>query len=237
MGKSQIIKDLVNNTVSLDESLTRLKLILSDLNKPELLSWVESELTGNFSEIKTIPEYRKLYPQLIAEISGNHLGTYVHNMRVSIDYKLEITLTAPIAFLENGVAGKHIIKQVDSSVITDYFIELSSSGHLSRAYWDFGEHLYVAKLILPIVKQKALNILRLLEKEFGSLDDYDIDISSKTDDEITKIVDKIGKLIGGLKSVNVTINNNGDNNQNNLADGDATINAIHNNIIDAEKLK
>ena len=45
--------------------------------------------------------------------------------------------------------------------------------------------------IIPVVENLLLETFLLLEKEFGALDDLDIDWDSKTEDEQKVIVEKI----------------------------------------------
>ena len=58
MAKSQILKDLANNTVALDVALRRLMIICSDLNYDEIYNWAEKELNG-YEIGDPVPLYRK----------------------------------------------------------------------------------------------------------------------------------------------------------------------------------
>lgn len=45
--------------------------------------------------------------------------------------------------------------------------------------------------IFSVVENRLLDILILMEKEFGNLDELDIDVSSKTQEELETITDKM----------------------------------------------
>ena len=61
--------------------------------------------------------------------------------------------------------------------------------------------------IFPKVESKLLDILSYLEKQFGNLDDLDIDIESKSKDELNNIINHIHVLIYNDKSVTLGDNN------------------------------
>ena len=49
--------------------------------------------------------------------------------------------------------------------------------------------------VLSVIENKLLDILMVLEKEFGSLDDLDIDISNKSETELQGFVKQISFII------------------------------------------
>ena len=50
MAKSQLIKDIATNNISLEEALQRLLLITSELDDLDISNWILSELNGYNSE-------------------------------------------------------------------------------------------------------------------------------------------------------------------------------------------
>lgn len=71
MAKSTIIKELANSKVDTATALKRLKILLLNLDKPELNDWVNCELNG-YKDTKTIPPYRMFRGQLNANfVIGN----------------------------------------------------------------------------------------------------------------------------------------------------------------------
>lgn len=61
--------------------------------------------------------------------------------------------------------------------------------------------------IFPKIENKLLDVLSYLEKQFGNLDELDIDTSSKNDEEMRDIVDHIYVLIYNDHRVNIGSNN------------------------------
>ena len=69
--------------------------------------------------------------------------------------------------------------------------------------------------IFPKVENKLLDILRYLEKQFGNLDELDIDVNNKSEQELKEIVNHIYVLIYNDQSV--TIGNDNEFNNSNIA--------------------
>ena len=61
--------------------------------------------------------------------------------------------------------------------------------------------------ILATIENRLLDALLLLEKEFGNLDDLDIDVSQKTTDELQEIIRNLYVIIYNNQSVNIGDNN------------------------------
>ncbi len=58
MTKSQLIRDIAGNNISLENALLRLKIITYSLNNLSLQKWIENELKG-YKKDDEIPQYRK----------------------------------------------------------------------------------------------------------------------------------------------------------------------------------
>lgn len=69
--------------------------------------------------------------------------------------------------------------------------------------------------IFPKVENKLRDILRYLEKQFGNLDELDIDVDNKSEQELKEIVNHIYVLIYNDQSV--TIGNDNEFNNSNIA--------------------
>ena len=59
MAKSKIIKELVNEEISLGIALKRLVVLASDLGDDELKNWAQKEIVG-YNEEDDVPNYRSL---------------------------------------------------------------------------------------------------------------------------------------------------------------------------------
>lgn len=58
MTKSQLIRDIAENNISIENALLRLKIITYSLNNSSLQKWIENELKG-YKIDDAIPQYRK----------------------------------------------------------------------------------------------------------------------------------------------------------------------------------
>ena len=76
--------------------------------------------------------------------------------------------------------------------------------------------------IFPKVENKLLDILRYLEKQFGNLDELDIDVNNKSEQELKEIVNHIYVLLYNDQSV--TIGNDNEFNNSNIASSIKTAN-------------
>ena len=63
------------------------------------------------------------------------------------------------------------------------------------------------KNVFSRVENAVLDVLLLLEKEFGNLDDLDIDLTSKSNDEIQNIASNIMILLYNDNSIAIGDNN------------------------------
>jgi len=57
--------------------------------------------------------------------------------------------------------------------------------------------------VFATVENRLLDALIVLEKEFGNLDELDIDITAKTSDELKTIIDKLIVIVYNDNSVSV----------------------------------
>lgn len=60
MVKSKIIKEFVNEEISLEKTLRRLTVFANDLESQDFMDWVDKELSG-YKEEDKLPDYRKVY--------------------------------------------------------------------------------------------------------------------------------------------------------------------------------
>lgn len=216
MAKSQIIKDLANASIDLSTALKRTKILLQDLGNEELIKWVDSELSG-YSEDADLPMYRRIHGQLygsymkgsmVSHMQYTHVPLPLGNMpddlknnllTVSLMQGLE-TLRAFIKTLES--TKQRLVKFIPPELYpaialanNDPYMIISSA----NVELNMPEVLN----IFSIVENKLLDILLYLEKQFGNLDALDIDISTKSKEELNRISDNIYVTIFNDKSVKI----------------------------------
>ena len=208
MAKSSIIKELANSSIDTATALKRLKILLLNLDKPEINEWVNSELNG-YKDINKIPSYRRFRGHLNANfVIGNsvRLTKYTNtplttanlpdNIRDAIEEVVFCEAIAAIKGMEGQELGKiippefyvYLTKGTNISSITSARVNINNSAPVE---------------VIASVENRVLEILVLLEREFGCLDDLDIDCNSKSEQELQSVCDQIINIIYIDKSVTI----------------------------------
>lgn len=197
MDKSKIIQQLANSEIDLKTALKRLKVLLSYFDRKDLNHWVDCELMG-YSNDDTLPCYRIVCGTLEGKISScGHIFSY---------QPLSISCL-PQDIYENFINNIKIYDSV--SQIIEYSRESNTCKILPPEcyfYFEDSENSYSVikayiKLygqfnkILSVIENRVLDILLLLEKEFGNLDGLDIDLSRKTTEEKEAVIKNIYNII------------------------------------------
>ena len=195
MAKSKIIKDLANGQVDLSVSLKRAKVLLNGFEKKEILQWVKYESEG-YSDSVIIPEYR--------QIKGSLKGTFI------VGYMQYSNADIPIVGMEREIRDTIetcYIRQSIETLKTALKNENASFGKPISPDW-FNEFMRYSNIdmivnasvqidltcilnIFSVVENKLIDIFLLLEKEFGCLDELDLDLTQKDSKEIEKIENNI----------------------------------------------
>ena len=221
MAKSQIIKDLANGKVDTQTALKRTKVLLQDLENDDLLDWVNYEIEGYPDDVE-IPDYRVIGGQLYGtylkgsmanHITYNHVPLPLGNLPDEIKEDiLTIKIRQGIEALKGVIAESE--KNDNSGLMKP--IPAEYYPYIAQANNDLGMMIATASVelnmpkvlnIFPKVESKLLDILSYLEKQFGNLDDLDIDIESKSEKELNNIINHIHVLIYNDKSVTLGDNN------------------------------
>lgn len=191
MAKSKLIKDIALDKISLETALQRLLIITYELNNTELENWIQSELNGYIKE-EQLPSYRKKIGYII-RYSGFDGNVQVKRQILSESFfSKEIKEILQNRFLKEGINVIEDVVTGDSEVIYN-LIELAGMVHSNSNGFItcFNLEQVVSKTsflkILSCVKSKLIAILLDLEKEFGILDDLDIDVESKNDEKLEEI--------------------------------------------------
>lgn len=230
MAKSQIIKDVANNLVDLQIALKRVKILLQEFDDKKLLEWVNYEIEGYPSDDK-VPEYRKILGQpYCSYFKGSMMNHIIYtDVPLSLgnmpeEHKQEfyyMYMTQGIETLKHFVAED---KEIGRVIPAEYY------PYIAKCNNDLGMIITSAVVkfnmsdvinIFPRVENKLLDILRYLEKQFGKLDDLDIDLDSKSKDEVNEIKNNIYVIIYNDQSVTVGDKNkiNGSNIASKISEG------------------
>lgn len=221
MAKSQIIKDLANGVVDTQTALKRTKVLLQELDNDELLQWINYEIEG-YPDGADIPEYREISGQLYGSYFKGSMANHIKYTNVPLPLGnlpaeikqdlLSAKITQGIEALRGMVLeserneGRRLIKPIQAEL---YPLIAQANDDLGMMIVTASVELNMPKIlnIFPKVESKLLDILSYLEKQFGNLDDLDIDTESKSSTELETIINHIYVMIYNDKSVTIGNNN------------------------------
>ena len=216
MPKSKIIKELANGAVDTLTALKRTKVLLSEFNNDELNDWVNYEIMGYPDKVE-IPSYRTVRGNLmgyyfkgsmLSHMTWNHVSIPLGKMP---DNLKETLLT--VYFREGVDALKQLADKAASSDINigksvnaDFFPVIAHYNDdpymmITSATVEIGNQC--VHNVFSAIENRLLDILILLEKEFGNLDELDIDLTKKSDYEKEKIIKQIQVIVFNDNSVNI----------------------------------
>ena len=209
MSKSRIIKELASRQVDLSTALLRTKLLVNDIGDQPLTDWINYELSG-YPESSQLPDYR-VYQGILKGTFLLHLGNgrYEQHTNVSIplyhmpEDQKDVLLS--VCFLEgvDALKGMYNYSNSDNPILekpisAEYFHYIAKNSGYSNMRIIKASVMVDSSLalrVLSIIENKLLDTLLLLEKEFGCLDDLDIDISSVNDNDKERIAEQINLII------------------------------------------
>lgn len=216
MAKSKIIKDLANGEVDTITALKRAKVLVSDLANDGILRWLDYEISG-YPEGVAIPSYRKTHGILMGSYFRGSMATHMTWNHVSIplgkmpDDIKELLLS--VEFHESVEALRKLAQtsqdsgnQLGKTIPADLFSAIATYNDdpymiITSARVVVGEH--IISNIFSVIENKLLDMLMILEKEFGCLDELDIDITTKSKEEIEAINNRILVLVYNDNSVSI----------------------------------
>jgi hypothetical protein len=212
MTKSKIIKEYVNGEKDLFTTLRRTKVLLHALKgETKLEEWANQELTG-YTSVDKLPAYRKGKAHLEGSFD---FGGYTYKNHVlplvTLDEKMSkfctnIDVRDGIRTLlkleeehEDNKIGVHVPVEFFDLILKDTNIEKLHSARVVPS-------TMIVHDIIDIVGQKTLDILLLLEDEYGCLDEMDLNIveDSAKADGVSK---KIYQIIYNDNSISIGDNN------------------------------
>lgn len=217
MAKSQIIKDLANGTVDPETVLKRTKVLLQEFDNEKLLEWINYEIEG-YSSTDNIPEYRKVGGQLYGTYFKGSMASHMTYNHVPLplgdmpddDIKplLTTNITQGIGALKSMIIESEKGDNVGLSKVVpaDYYPRIAvynNDPYMIIVTATVELNMPQIRNIIPKVENKLLDILWYLEKQFGNLDDLDIDIDSKSEREMKEIADHIYVIIYNDQSITI----------------------------------
>jgi len=213
MAKSKILKELANDEITIDKALKRLMLLANDLDDEELLTWVEKELAG-YSVDDELPDYRIIksnnfiYSGIIGgRIQMTKQPLMPHLLGKDLDAFISCSVREPIATIidkgKNGVDPGATLGRDLTSLAGEVF-KNSGGGWDGIQCTSITQHFTMGHFagIGEKLKHKLLKVFMKLDKEYGNLDDLDIDTSKISQEKIDQTKQELQQII-----YNITINN------------------------------
>lgn len=210
MAKSQIIKDLACNKVSLADAFYRLLVIAEDLDNETLLQWAEKEING-YSKMSELPQYRIINTPNI-QYTGINGGYQVTNVPLNTTFLNSKTYER----IKRSGVFPGVLEVEKMSQANDYLSRdltylsgevYKNSGGIQcisiRQVIDPTEYIDA----LSTIKTKLIRVLQKLEREYGLLDDLDVSIDNKTKQEQNEINVYVHNLIYDNNSITIGDNN------------------------------
>lgn len=234
---SQIINNLIDDNCSLESALLKTKVLATRIGNENLLKWSNFELSGYENELD-LPEYRKnIWNALKGNIiSGNAFSghwnlTDVEIPTLGIDRELEDNLRTT-DFYENitsldklSQSTETLGSPVRAEVLFVLQKNLRKMGNPEASIISCNKIIPQANLtaILSSVRNKLLDFMLILEKEFGTITEItDLKLKNK---EITQIMN------------HTIINTSGDGNSINTGNNSTISNSSTVTKNDIESLK
>lgn len=209
MAKSQIIKDLANGTVDLYTSLKRAKVIFQEIGSEDLNCWIKNELEG-YRTKEEIPEYRKMRGSLVgcyiqSGMKCQNVTIPTNNIDEDVINGILVNYAKQSVFaLQHAIAENHSFERPLDDQECKY-LSHKTGCYIYKASVQTDNSAIVD--ILPKVESILIELLCYIEKQFGNLDDLDIDVDSKSEEELKEIAKHIYVIIYNDQSIIIGDNN------------------------------
>lgn len=204
MAKSKLIKELVSNQISLTQALDRLIVIAMELDDTNLLTWAKKEKNGYDPKDK-MPEYRRICLRPIGTyqlVGGGYIRTYKNQTLATIgvddDFKNKINShyeTSSIPTIEANIDEIEKGNTVGIPIPPELFCMFEEGTNIQLINAILAIDKNALARIIDCTKTKLIEILTLLEKNFGSLDSFDIDAKDYDTNEMSTLRDALSNII------------------------------------------
>lgn len=197
MTKSKVIRAVVDDEVSLAQSLSRLQVIAHDAKNTGLEGWAERELVG-YDDTSEVPDYRRTTSYSFVYSGMNNYVNKVQNLSLDPSYIGDEMLdsVANIAFTQSVSALEEMLEESSGSVELDRsllagLVEKNSDGRIQCfAIGQIVPRSFIQNALSQI-KNRTLKALIALEEEYGSLDGMDVSLGRRSIGRIQQVNRKI----------------------------------------------
>lgn len=207
---NDIVTLLMNENGSLNEALLKTKVLLHEIGQRELVSWVNSELSG-YSDDADLPPYRTLYSQVYGTVTNGYYINYrrvipVRHLREEFGDTFEVAkMRQPVSVYEKSVAGstpqsamtKQLGPQIDLLLSKQY-----EDGYYVESSYSFIGIAQIRQILIE-VRSRLLDFILELRAEVGATASED-DVKERAD--TLDVPGMFGKAVFG-DNVTIVIGN------------------------------
>lgn len=220
MKRSKIIVDLIRDDITVVQAMNILKLLLQECKNKKILGWLDKEINGYGSEDE-LPKYRILSCSVIGNTKTGYLVVSQVNIPIKNEFK-EFLSNYEVRFGLNSIQQYSLAEKnnekhnLSLDIPLDYINSAALiNGEVTHARRELG--IYAFTNILNDLKPILLNIFVELEKKYGNLDDYYIEMNDtkKNQEIIQYIINILADNSIKIGDNNIIKNSNvGENNEN-----------------------
>ncbi len=214
----QLITDLAHDNIKLSQALTMSKLIAVKIGNDKFKNWLVKELEGyNFND-EYLPNYRRIYSPIFIKVEFPYNGTRIFPVILPDKLEKEIgeiiyfqNIVEPISIIEQQILGFETSKGYINILPTQlqilsemYKKQINAyNGVLTSGYREIGKVQY--QNILELTKQKLLDTLLELDKEFPNLNN-EYKMTKENEEKIQNII--TNNIYGNSGSMNIAAGQN-----------------------------
>lgn len=209
-----IIKDIANGTIDTTTALKRAKILFAALDNAELLNWVNYEISG-YPVDANLPDYRIERGALKGTYFKGSIASHIKWNDVSIplgkmpEDVIDEFLSVP--FYDGVSALKQLVENSDNGQLArpipadlfPFIAKYNNDPYMNIVTARVVVSTHCVTNMFSVIENRLLDALLLLEKEFGILDDLDIDTTVKSPEEIQTIARQIYVIVYNDQSVHI----------------------------------
>lgn len=205
----ELIKDLVYDSISLSQGLTRAKLIAYKISNDTFKDWIYNELNG-YSNPEILPDYRIIPCDLYGKINVPFQGTReIPIEATALDewlngklYKMNVLQS--VSTIEEGINHAKGKGQFGYENLTQGFVQKIREMTNSPELMEVHRRIQYSQMnhIINLTKQKLIDTLLELDKAFPNLED-DYQETTESSKEVSTIITT--NIYGGNVNSNVGV--------------------------------
>lgn len=219
MQRSKIIVELIRDEINVVQAMDILKLLLQDNDNEEINKWLTNEING-YTKGEKIPPYRIISCDIRGNVMAGWSVISKMNIPVKDEFKTLVSKVEVNQSINEILQFSKAEQETENHNLTmkmplDYINSIALvNGQVTHACRELS--VYAFTNIINSLKPIVLNILLELEKIYGNLDYYYIDLKDKDKKEKANsvIINIIDNSINIGDHNKIKKSNIGENNEN-----------------------